>query len=74
MILYKQGELLYLVPQDKTEIVILNKITKHFNKIPPYQLLPMYPGIPLFMVRRATWRVFSGLIAMTAVIASTRHM
>ena len=46
MILYKQGELLYLVPQDKSEIVILNKITKHFNKIPPYQLLPMYPGIP----------------------------
>ena len=46
MIFYKQNELLYLVPEDKTEVVTLNKITKHFNKIPPYQLLPMFPGIP----------------------------
>nr|DAY43366.1 MAG TPA: DNA helicase [Caudoviricetes sp.] len=46
MILYKQGELLYLVPENTSEPTLLNKITKHFNKIPPYQLLPMYPGIP----------------------------
>lgn len=25
---------------------VLNRLVKYFNKIPPYQLLPMYPGIP----------------------------
>ena len=31
---------------NKNEVSIINRLTKHLNKIPPYQLMPMYPGIP----------------------------
>ena len=31
---------------NRNEVNIINRLTKYLNKIPPYQLLPMYPGIP----------------------------
>ena len=31
---------------NKNEVSIINRLTKYLNKIPPYQLMPMYPGIP----------------------------
>lgn len=31
---------------NRNEVNTINRLTKYLNKIPPYQLLPMYPGIP----------------------------
>lgn len=31
---------------NRNEVSIINRLTKYLNKIPPYQLMPMYPGIP----------------------------
>nr|DAS52928.1 MAG TPA: DNA helicase [Caudoviricetes sp.] len=46
----KRQNYLYLKSDNKSsgtkDSGILNRLVKYFNKIPPYQLLPMYPGIP----------------------------
>lgn len=46
----KHQNYLYLKSDNKSsgtkDSGILNRLVKYFNKIPPYQLLPMYPGIP----------------------------
>ena len=45
----KHQNYLYLKSDNKSsskDTGILNRLVKYFNKIPPYQLLPMYPGIP----------------------------